>query len=76
MSKTQVKDLLDTLEECKIILRDEGANGVVRLQMPFRGGSDDEFKIRFDANDKKYTRYLHFCNQRSVYLNIIRFIVQ
>ena len=60
MSKTQVKDLLDTLEECKIILRDEGANGVVRLQMPFRGGSDDEFKIRFDANDKKYTRYQMF----------------
>ena len=60
MSKTQVKDLLDTLEECKIILRDEGANGVVRLQMPFRGGSDDEFKIRYDANDKKYTRYQMF----------------
>ncbi len=60
MSKAQVQDLLDTLEECKVILRDKGANDVVRLQMPFRGGSDDEFKIKYDANDKKYTRYQMF----------------
>lgn len=59
MSKAQVEDLMETLEECKVILRDEAANGVVRLQMPFRGG-DDEFKPRFEANDKKYTRYNMF----------------
>lgn len=60
MSKSQVGDLLTTLEECKIILRDEAANGVVRLQMPFHGGNGDEFKLRYDANDKKYTRYQMF----------------
>ena len=60
MTKAQVEDLLDTLDDCKILLRDEAANGVIRLQMPFRGGSEDEFKIRFDANDKKYTRYQMF----------------
>jgi len=60
MSKTQIQDLLDTLEECKLLLRDEAANGVVRLQLPFRGGSGDAFKARFDVNDKKYTRYQMF----------------
>ena len=60
MSKAQVEDLLDTLEDCKIILRDEAANGVIRLQLPFRGSSDDEFRNRFDANDKKYTRHQMF----------------
>ena len=60
MSKGQVKDLLDTLSESKLILQDEAANGVVRLQLPFRGGSDDEYKVRYDANDKKYTRYQMF----------------
>ena len=29
MSKAQVEDLMETLEECKVILRDEAANGVV-----------------------------------------------
>ena len=60
MSKTQVKDLLDTLEECKVLLRDQAANGVVRLQMPFKGGSADDFKARYDTNDKKYSRYQMF----------------
>ena len=60
MTKTQVKDLLSTLEDCKILLRDEAANGTIRLQMPFRGGSDDEFSTRYAANERKYTRYQMF----------------
>ncbi len=60
MSKSQITDLLDTLEDCKILLRDESANGVVRLQMPFKGGSGDDFKARFETNDRKYSRYMLF----------------
>lgn len=60
MSATQVKDLLATLEDCKVLLRDEATNGVVRLQLPFRGGDSGDFKLRYDANDKKYTRYQMF----------------
>lgn len=60
MTKAQVKDLLATLEECKVLLRDEAANGLVRLQLPFKGGSGDDFKARYEQNDKKYTRYQMF----------------
>lgn len=59
MSEDQVKDLLATLEECKLVTLDTAANGVVRLQLPFStdGGS---FQLHYDANDKKYTRYQMF----------------
>lgn len=59
MSEVQVKDLLSTLEECKMVVLDTAANGVVRLQLPFKndGGS---FQLHYDANDKKYTRYQMF----------------
>ena len=59
MSDDQVKDLLATLEECKLVTLDTAANGVVRLQLPFStdGGS---FQLHYDANDKKYTRYQMF----------------
>lgn len=60
MEKEQIHNLLDTFEECKILLRDETANGVVRLQLPFRGGSSDDFRVRYDENDKKYSRYQMF----------------
>lgn len=60
MTANQVKDLLETLEECKVLLRDEATNHVVRLQMPFRGGTGDDFKLRYETNDKKYTRYQMF----------------
>ncbi len=60
MSKSQVKDLLNTMEESKILLQDKAANGVVRLQLPFRSGSGDDFNARLDANDKKFTRYQMF----------------
>ena len=59
MSENQVNDLLATLEECKLVVLDTAANGVVRLQLPFStdGGS---FQMHYDANDKKYTRYQMF----------------
>lgn len=59
MSEEQVKDLLTTLEECKLITLDTAASGTVRLQLPFStdGGS---FQLRYDANNKKYTRYQMF----------------
>lgn len=60
ISREQTEDILATLEDCKILLRDKTANGVVRLQLPFRGGNNDEFQSRYDANEKKYTRYQLF----------------
>lgn len=43
-----MKDLLATLEECKLVTLDTAANGVVRLQLPFStdGGS---FQLHYDA---------------------------
>lgn len=63
MEKAQIHNLLDTFEDCKILLRDEAANGVVRLQLPFRGGSSDDFRMRYEANDKKYSRYQMFAKE-------------
>mgnify|MGYP002624189550 CR=1 FL=1 len=60
VSKEQVTDLLDTMEESKILLRDKAANGDVRLQLPFRGSNADDLKVRLEVNDKKYTRYQLF----------------
>lgn len=59
MSKEMVEDLLKTLEESKLVVLDEAANGTVRLQLPFHndGGA---FQVRYNDNDKKYTRYQMF----------------
>ena len=59
MSEHRVKDLLQTLQENKLIVLDEAANGKVRLQLPFKndGGS---FQMHYDQNDKKYSRYQMF----------------
>ena len=59
MSKTVVEDLLETLVDCKLLVLDKATNGTVRLQLPFSndGGS---FQARYDANDKKYSRYQMF----------------
>lgn len=56
MDKNRVDDLANTLADNKLIVLDTAANGDVRLELPFRGGADD-FQIKYDANDKKYTRY-------------------
>ncbi len=60
LSKSQVEDYLATFEDTKILLCDEQANGVKRLQMPFRMAGGDDFAIRYVQNDKKYTRYQMF----------------
>lgn len=60
MSKEQVRDLLATMEDSKILLRDRAANGVVRLQLPFRSSSGDDFNARMEINEKKYSRYQMF----------------
>ncbi|MCD7827861.1 MAG: DUF6079 family protein [Clostridiales bacterium] len=59
MSKTQVDDMLQTMVDSKILVLDEGANNIVRIQLPFNG-SDTDFSARLDANDKKYSRYMMF----------------
>ena len=60
LSKSQVDDYLATFEDTKILLCDEQANGVKRLQMPFKMAGGDDFAIRYEQNDKKYTRYQMF----------------
>ncbi len=55
-----MEDYLATFEDTKILLCDEQANGVKRLQMPFRMAGGDDFTIRYEQNDKKYTRYQMF----------------
>ena len=62
MTKQMVKDKLDILEDDKLINRDEHG-GVVRLQLPFRATTGDEFNTRFNNNDKKYSRYQMFARE-------------
>ena len=62
IAKEQIEDLLFTLEDCRVLLRDESARGVVRLQLPFRGGNEDEFQKKYDENDKNYSRYQMFAH--------------
>lgn len=60
LSKDKVRDLLATLEESKLVLQDQAANGTIRLQLPFKGGSGDAFRVKFESNDRKYSRYQMF----------------
>ncbi len=60
LSKSQINDYLATFEDSKILLCDEQANGIKRLQMPFRMQGGDDFALRYEQNDKKYTRYQMF----------------
>ncbi len=60
LSKPQVEDYLATFENNKILLCDEQARGVKRLQMPFRVAGGDDFDLRYRQNDKKYSRYQMF----------------
>jgi len=59
LSKSQIEDYLATFEESKILLCDVLPNGTKRLQLPFRMAAN-EFPIRYEQNDKKYTRYQMF----------------
>lgn len=59
MTAQMIQDKLDILEDDKLLNRDMHGN-VTRLQMPFKSADADGFKMRYDANDKKYSRYQMF----------------
>ena len=59
MSREHVQDLLKTLEENKLLILDTGANGIVRIQLPFRS-TVDEIQNRKSDNEKKDKRYQMF----------------
>ena len=63
--KTKVVDLMNTLEESKVIVLDKAANDVIRIQLPFRTNVDD-FQTKLELNDKKYSRYLMFSKEGAV----------
>lgn len=56
MEKSRVNSLVDTLVESKLVVLDKAANGPVRFELPFKGGSDD-FQAEYERIEKKYTRY-------------------
>ena len=60
MTSDAVHDLLQTMQDSKILVLDKDNNDNVRLQLPFKGTSGDEFPAKLAANDKKYTRYQMF----------------
>lgn len=60
MNKEQIHDLLQSMQDSKILVLDEDVRGNVRLQLPFNGATSDEFPARMAANDKKYSRYAMF----------------
>ena len=60
MSKTAVHDLLETMQDSKILVLDKDQHDNVRLQLPFSGITSDEFPARLAQNDKKYSRYMMF----------------
>lgn len=60
MSKAQIKDLLDTMVDSRILVLDEDSRGTVRIQLPFKGTGQDEFADRYAKNEKKYSRYMMF----------------
>lgn len=60
MSKAQIGDMLQTMVESRILVLDEGANNIVRIQLPFNGAGNSDFPARLEANGKKYSRYMMF----------------
>lgn len=63
IAKERTEGLLSTLEDCGVLLRDVSARGAVRLQLPFRGGGEDEFQKKYEENEKKYNRYQMFVHE-------------
>ncbi len=63
MSKTTIHDLLKTMQDSKILVLDEDSHSNIRLQLPFKGTSEDEFPAKLSANDKKYSRYMMFSKE-------------
>lgn len=60
MNKDAVHDLLETMQDSKILVLDRDHHDNVRLQLPFNGTTSDEFPARLAQNDKKYSRYMMF----------------
>ena len=62
LSEKEIKDYLATFQESNIIIQDQMANGTIRLQLPFKSVTGDDFDLRFGKNDKLYTRYQMFAS--------------
>lgn len=66
MSRQSVHDLLETMQDSKIIVLDRDNHDNVRLQLPFKGTGSDDFAAKYAANDKKYSRYMMFSKDGAV----------
>ena len=60
MTKKAIHDLLQTMQDSKILILDKDNHDNVRLQLPFKGTSSDDFSAKLAANEKKYSRYQMF----------------
>lgn len=60
MTKKAIHDLLQTMQDSKILILDKDNHDNVRLQLPFKGTSGDDFSAKLAANEKKYSRYMMF----------------
>lgn len=60
MTKNAIHDLLQTMQDSKILILDKDNHDNVRLQLPFKGTSGDDFSAKLAANEKKYSRYMMF----------------
>lgn len=63
MTKTAIHDLLQTMQDSKILILDKDNHDNVRLQLPFKGTSGDDFSAKLAANEKKYSRYQMFSKE-------------
>lgn len=59
-TKKAIHDLLQTMQDSKILILDKDNHDNVRLQLPFKGTSSDDFSAKLAANEKKYSRYMMF----------------
>lgn len=60
MTNKSIHDLLQTMQDSKILILDKDNHDNVRLQLPFKGTSGDDFSAKLAANEKKYSRYMMF----------------
>lgn len=60
MTKNAIHDLLQTMQDSKILILDKDNHDNVRLQLPFKGTSGDDFAAKLAANEKKHSRYMMF----------------
>lgn len=60
MTKKTIHDLLQTMQDSKILILDKDNHDNVRLQLPFKGTSGDDFSTKLATNEKKYSRYQMF----------------